>query len=143
MKNNRENTTGLTRDTGWQIGVRRTILVPAAILWDFILSKQGLTIWLGTGLDTPFLEGKEYQLTDGTTGKIRVYQPGSHFRISRNPPDPSYDRPSLIQLRILAVDDKSILVFHEEHLPTGEERQRRKTHYLGVIDKIMVEMGQK
>ncbi len=140
MSNNTENLTGLTRDTGWQIGVRRTIIVPAEKLWDFMLSKRGLGIWLGKGLEIPFEKGNEYKLTDGTTGKIKVFQPGSHWRISRNPPDPSYHRPSLIQVRILARQDKSILAFHEEHLPTGEERQRRKTHYLKVIELIKIEL---
>lgn len=141
MKQQTAGETGLTRDTGWQIGVRRTLPVPVNKLWDFMVSSRGVNIWLGEGPDFPFIAGEKYSLADGTTGMIRVLQPESHWRITRDPPDPGYQRPSLIQIRTISSGDKSVLVFHEEHLPSGEERERRKTYYLKVLEMIRQELG--
>jgi hypothetical protein len=60
----------------------------------------------------------------------------SHWRITRHPPDPSYDRPSTIQIRVIPKDEKSILAIHEEHLPSEEQRAVRKVHYLGAVEQI-------
>jgi hypothetical protein len=129
-----DNQVGKTRDTGWQIGLRRTLAYPADQVWGWMLSSSGADHWLGPGADLNWEEGKDYNLQDGTTGEIRVYIPGSHFRITRQPTD--YARPSTIQVRVIERGDKTLLAFHEEHLPDAEERQRRKTHYLQVIEKI-------
>ena len=136
MKGKPGDPIGLTRDSEWQIGVRRTIPVSVEKLWEMIISKKGIAIWLGAGPEFKFQVGEEYILTDGTEGRIRVYHPYSHLRISRQPVDPSYDHPALIQIRILASGVKSVLAFHEEHLPSESERQKRKTFYLGVVDQI-------
>jgi hypothetical protein len=41
-----------------------------------------------------------------------------------------------MQIRILEAEDKTTLVFHEEHLPSQKERLSRKEFYLLVIEKI-------
>ena len=101
-----------------------------------MLSKKGIAIWLGASTELKLQVGEEYKLSDGTKGRIKVYHPGSHLRISRQPVDPSYDHPALIQIRILASGLKSVLAFHEEHLPSESERHKRKTFYLGVVGQI-------
>lgn len=141
MKGISKDPIGLTHDSGWQIGLRRTLPVPAELLWKWILSKKGIEIWLGSGPDFQFQVGEEYLLADGTTGKVRVYQPNSHWRITRQPTIVSYDRPSIIQVRIIKSGDKSVLSFHEEHLPSEIERQKRKSFYLSVMDTIKQELG--
>lgn len=132
---------GLTRGSGWQIGLRRTLAVPAALLWDWMLSREGLELWLGSGPEFPFQAGGEYLLDDGTTGMVRVFQSSSHWRISRQPIDPKYKRASLIQVRILESGENSVLAFHEEHLPTESERHIRKAFYLAVMEKIKERFG--
>lgn len=136
MVSSESNPTGLTRETGWQIGLRRTLPIPAPVLWDWMLSAEGLAVWLGDVTDFQMESGKDYQLEDGTVGQIRVFQPGSHWRMTRLPPDDLYPRASVMQIRILDVEDKSTLVFHEEHLPSQQERLSRKEFYLLVIEKI-------
>lgn len=134
-----EKGTGLTQDSGWQIGLKRTLPIPFEILWDWMLSKNGLNIWLGEGPDFRFQAGETYELDDGTRGKVRVYKINSHWRLTRQPNNPEYKRPSVIQIRILESGDNTMLAFHEEHLPTQTERQARKTFYLGVVEKIKAE----
>jgi hypothetical protein len=127
---------GLTKDTGWQVGLRRTFPVPVEEMWDLLISPQGMQIWLGCGEPFELNKGATYQLNDGTTGEVRVVKTLSHFRITRHPPDPDYLRASTIQIRVLKNKEKTTLVFHEEHLPNQNARSSRKVYYLGVVEKI-------
>lgn len=136
VTNNTQTPVGLTKNAGWQIGLRRTLSVPAQVLWDFMLSQDGLEIWLGMGEPFKFIPGIKYKLFDGTTGEVRVIDKGSQWRISRKPANPRYERPSTIQVRIIDKADQCTLAFHEEHLPDERSRKIRKTFYLNVMELI-------
>ena len=127
---------GLTKDTGWQVGLRRTIPVPVEMIWDLLISPQGIRIWLGDGEPFELAKGAKYHLDDGTSGEVRVVKPLSHFRITRFPPVPDYLRASTVQIRVLGNKEKTTLVFHEEHLPNKQARLSRKSYYLQVIEQI-------
>jgi uncharacterized protein YndB with AHSA1/START domain len=127
---------GLTKETGWQIGLRRTLPFPYELVWELITSSNGVEIWLGKGDPFDLEKGVKYQLEDGTTGEVRVVKSLSHLRITRLPLHENYDRASTIQIRVLEKGEKTELVFHEEHLPNQEERQARKVFYLRVVDQI-------
>jgi uncharacterized protein YndB with AHSA1/START domain len=130
------NPTGLTKETGWQIGVRRTLPVSKERLWELLVSPRGIALWLGDVQDLKMEKGAVYHMKDGTKGEVRVYQPNSHWRITRHPPDAGYPGPSTIQVRVLDAKGKAVIAFHEEQLPSQTERQSRKTFYLEVIDRI-------
>lgn len=38
---------GMTKDAGAQIGVRRTLAVTKEQVWNFLLSPEGLSLWIG------------------------------------------------------------------------------------------------
>lgn len=42
-----ENPVGLTKDVGWQFGLRKTFPCSQEYLWDFMFSDKGLKIRLG------------------------------------------------------------------------------------------------
>ncbi len=136
MNSNKKKPTGLTRDTGWQIGLRRTFSIPAPVLWDWMLSPEGIEVWLGQFKSFRMEPGADYQLFDGTVGQVRVFQPGSHWRMTRLPAGGDYPRPSVMQIRILDSGEKATLSFHEEHLPSQKERYLRKEYYLQVVEQI-------
>jgi hypothetical protein len=142
--NTQTHPVGLTKDTGWQIGVRRTLPVSPDKLWNFMVSMRGIELWLGKGDPFELQEGATYQLQDGTAGEVRVMKSLSHWRITRLPQDTEYQRPSIIQIRILDSGGKSILAFHEEHLPTEKERGNRKAFYLDAAETILslIEQGE-
>ena len=51
---------GLTKDAGWQIGVRKTLPVALEDAWNLLVSEEGLSLWLG---DLPGFEPAN--VTDG------------------------------------------------------------------------------
>lgn len=125
---------GLTKDAGYQVGARRTLAVPHPEAWDFIFSPEGLNIWLGPTANGELREKGPYQLEDGAVGEVRVFKPGSHIRLTWQPP--GYSQPSTIQVRVIAKGEKTTIAFHQEHLPNRAARQARLKHFRRCLDLI-------
>jgi len=125
---------GLTKDVGWQIGVRRTLPIHPDAAWSWLISEEGVACWLGQGAALNFEKGETYELTDGTTGEIRVFKPHSHLRVTFQPP--GRERASTIQIRVIPKGEKTTFAFHEEHLPDEAARNQRREFYQSVIDEI-------
>ena len=126
---------GLTKDVGWQIGVRRTVPLSVEEAWDLLFSKEGLKVWLGDTAKITFTRNEPYQLKDGTTGEIRVFEKHSHIRLTWDPE--GADRPSTIQVRVMPCDGRCIIGFHQEHLGSAAEREQRRRFFQQVLDKLM------
>jgi uncharacterized protein YndB with AHSA1/START domain len=131
-QNNRQ--TGQTKDTGWQIGVRRTLPIRHEKAWALITSPEGLKIWLGAGSDVSLSEGGTYQLPDGAQGEVRVWKKNSHLRITWQPK--GWPRSSTIQVRTIPKEERTTIAFHQEHLPGPDERQARRKFFMGVLDQL-------
>ncbi|MGD9695959.1 MAG: SRPBCC domain-containing protein [Thermoleophilia bacterium] len=123
---------GLTRDAGWQIGVRRTVAADPRDVWRVLRSAEGLRVWLGGEIELS--AGTAYRLADGTEGEVRVDEPGSHLRVTWRPP--GWGRASLIQVRVLPAARGATLAFHQEHLPDEAARGAMRERWLGVIERL-------
>jgi len=77
-----EKTVGQTKDAGFQIGVRKTFPVSAEAAWDFLFSDEGLTVWLGNIKATDIDTDIAYKTKNGTEGKVLVFKPLSHIRMT-------------------------------------------------------------
>jgi uncharacterized protein YndB with AHSA1/START domain len=99
MVEQNERPTGLTRDVGFQIGVRRTLPIQLEDAWRLLTSKKGVNIWLGETSKLDFSKGTRYQLADGSVGQVRVYSHNSHLRITWQPQ--GWQRASTIQVRVI------------------------------------------
>lgn len=133
MSDNTERPTGLTRDTGYQIGVRRTVDINHQQAWRLLTAPSGLDLWLGA-TQLEFVEGTRYRLTDGTVGQVRVVRPDSHLRITWQPKE--WSRASTIQVRVIPKGNRSVIAFHQEHLPGAAERAARRTHFRQALDDL-------
>ena len=125
---------GLTKDVGFQIGVRRTLPIQAEDAWRLLTSSKGVNIWLGVTSKLDFTKGAKYRLDNGAVGEVRVYGPNSHLRITWQPPD--WPRASTIQIRVIPKGDRTVIAFHQEHLPGEKERAERRAYYISVLDEL-------
>jgi uncharacterized protein YndB with AHSA1/START domain len=129
--------TGETKDTGVQVGVQRTLPVIAETAWELLTSAEGRRVWLGSGADFRFAAGEIFRLKDGAEGEVRVVRQGRqgwHARLTYQPGE--WPRPSVIQVRVEPRGDRAVIGFHEEHLPSLEERERRKAHFAAAADAL-------
>lgn len=133
MNKRSERPVGKTEDVGYQIGVRKTIPVNSDEAWQFLTAGDGIDIWLGEISTEALSKGTTYQLPDGTEGEVRVFS-DCHLRMSWHPP--GWSRSSTIQLRVIPQNDKSIIAFHQEHLPGPEQREQRRKFYKRVLGEL-------
>ncbi len=124
---------GKTKDVGFQVGVRKTIPITLQQAWD-IISSEGIGIWLGDISFNQLKEGNVYKLANGCSGEIRVFSPLSHIRLTWKPEH--WQRPSTIQVRVIANGDKTVIAFHQENLPGLKERQERRAFFKKVLEQI-------
>lgn len=127
---------GLTEDVGWEIGVSRTLQVPIEHLWEFLISSDGVALWLGA-LDgeLPRTAGESGSTTDGTSFEIRSFRPGDRLRLVIQPADQGYQ--STFQFTVRAAGpDKTTLRFHQERLAGQKDRERQRLYWRAVMDQI-------
>ena len=125
---------GQTAATGFEVGVQRTLPVSPDDAWALLMSPEGVRTWLG-GESPRWEKGEKYTLADGSAGEVRVVKPGSHLRITVQPP--GWPRPSTLQVRVTPSGErKTVLSFHQEHLPGTAEREERRRFFEAALDAL-------
>lgn len=125
---------GRAPDVGFEIGVSRTVPLPADEAWRRLTGPDGVRVWLGDLPGLRFEAGERYRLSDGTTGEVRVVVAGERLRVTRRPE--GWARAATVQLRVTPKGGRSVVAFHEEHLPSVEEREARRAHFQAAIAAI-------
>jgi uncharacterized protein YndB with AHSA1/START domain len=125
---------GQTAATGFEIGVRRTLSMPADDAWALLMSPEGVRAWLG-GAGPRWEKGETYALDDGARGEVRVFKPGSHLRVTVHPE--GWPRASTLQVRVMpSGEEKTVVSFHQEHLPGAAERDERRRFFESALDAL-------
>jgi uncharacterized protein YndB with AHSA1/START domain len=124
--------TGLTKDAGWELGVRRTVPLPVEDVWDYLLGP-GRRRWLGdTELGTT--KGDRYNTPDGTRGEVRGFADRAKVRLTWQPADWAHD--STLQVTVRPAASGTTIGFHQERLADEGERERMLAHWNQVLDGI-------
>lgn len=124
---------GLTKDVGFQFGLRKTFPYPAKDTWDFMFSKEGIAVWLGETEEALEVE-KDYQTKDGIEGFVRVFKPYSHIRMKWKRKD--WGNMSTVQVRVMGDLEKSIISFHQEKLLSLTQREEMSEYWNSKMNKI-------
>ena len=125
---------GKTRDVRFQIGARKMIPMDHKTAWHALTSREGARLWLGDIPGFTFARGADFHLANGTAGVIRVYKAESHLRLTWQPP--GWERPSVIQVRVLPRGDRTVIAFHQEHLPGPVERDARAKRFNTALEGL-------
>lgn len=129
--------TGLTRDAGWNMGVRRTVDAPLEEVWRHLVG-DGLATWLG-GCTLPRTPGGTYETVDGTTGQLRSRTDGRRLRLTWRPAGSDHD--TTLQVTVLAATRGTTIAFHQERMSSAEERERMLEHWTAVVQRLVGELG--
>ncbi len=128
------NPTGKTKDSGYQVGARKTMAADHQKLREFLFSNAGMSIWLGDPVGGEPEPGKLLTLNDGTEIRVTVFNPSSHIRMTWK--KPGWDQNSRLQLRVIKSKEKSVVAFHQEMLQNAGQRAQMKIHWNKVLDQI-------
>jgi uncharacterized protein YndB with AHSA1/START domain len=130
----KQNGVGLTKDAGWQFGIRRTMPVTAHQAWDFLLSKEAVDIWLGEVEEIDWRVGSSFVTKDEIEVTINVLKPYSHMRMSWK--KKGWDNISMLQPRVTKGVGRSVISFHHDKLQDANQRLEMKNHWNGIIEKL-------
>jgi activator of HSP90 ATPase len=136
--NEKDKTDIKAKNLGFQYSIRKTFQVSVDTLWEFILSEQGISIWLGTMDMADFELNKSFKTSEGIEGKITTFKPDCHFRMSWKPPH--WDKPSIVEVRITNYKGKASMVIHQTRFFEFEKREEMKIYWENVIEKMIVEL---
>ena len=119
------DTTGKTKDAGWEVGVRQTVAASSEVVWEFLLG-EGLPLWLGE-TTLPHAKGEVYRTADGVAGEVRSYTDNTKVRLTWHPDDWPHD--STLQLSVKEVVGGTTIGIHHERLADREERRMMLGHW--------------
>lgn len=125
---------GQTKAVGFEIGARKTFAISLDQAWALLTSPAVVDRWLGAGAAVQWEKGTRYTTADGTTGEIRVAKPGSHLRLTWQPP--GWVKPSTVQVRVISNGEKTVISFHQEHLAGPAERMLMQQRWQAVLDYL-------
>ena len=131
--------TGLTKDAGWEIGVSRTVPAPLDDVWDLLTAPAGTALWLGEGVAFPLDVGDGYTTVDGTAGEVRGYQDRRRIRLTWHPAGWTHD--STVQVTVARHKTGTAIRFHQERLADATERERQRTHWSAVLDRLVAALA--
>jgi hypothetical protein len=142
---------GQTQDGLFQIGVSKTITAPAARVWSFLQSAQGIGLVTSSpGVDLSSghtkmipdslkaLNALEGESATGIRVVTTTFEPGSHVRMRWQ--RTGWRAHSILQIRVIPkTEAKTTLSFHHEKLPSRKERQEMQKHWRRVA-QVMAEI---
>lgn len=135
-----EKPAGKTRDTGFQVGVRKTVRGNTLYTWDFLFSEKGLGIWLGNIDPDDLVIRRKFSLSNQVTGKITVFEPYSYLTMDwkKN----GWDNASQLQVRVTGSgEDSTVVSFLQEMLAGPEQREEMKAHWEEILSFIEDAIG--
>lgn len=110
-------------------------------VWDFLVSRDGVAIWLGPGAELPRETGAEYETANGTVGEIRSFVEGDRVRLTWRPRD--WDHDSTVQVRLSGTGTKTTLRFHQEWLSGAEEREEQRAYWQDVTERVVAALAER
>ena len=123
------DTTGKTKDAGWEVGVRTTVAAPVPVVWQYLIGN-GLATWLGQISTLPTEKGAEYVTKDGVRGTIRSYTENAKLRLSWHPSDWPHD--TTLQLTLKETITGTTIGIHHEKLADRDERRMMLGHWKNI-----------
>lgn len=126
---------GKTKSVGYQVGVRRTFPARVEHVWQMLMSREGIEIWLGEISSYDISLGTEYHTSSGISGKVRVVNENQNVRLTWK--KEHWENASTLQIRTIEQkNDKCTISFHQENLPSAKDREDMKAKWEEVLDSL-------
>lgn len=120
----------------------KTIHQSSAKVWKFITSPKGQKIWLGEFADFSLDKGSAFEADGGYYGEVRTVLKNKRLRLKWI--ESETDLKSYLQIHIVERGaDKCMLIFQHDEITTAREKDKFKSHWRDVLEKIAKEFPAK
>lgn len=129
----RHDPLGLTRDAGWELGVRRTVAATVPDVWHRLLAE-----WLPQWLEVdsiPQLVGAPLRHHGSVRGRIVGCHRGRRVRMYWTPA--ALDHETVFQVTLLEASAGTTIAIHQERLVDAVERQSQLEQWTAVLDDLV------
>ncbi len=116
--------TGLTKDGGWQFGIRKSVSLNVNEVWDFLFSDNGIKLWLKS-------PNKEFS----------TFKNLSHIRTKWK--HKGWTNEATLQMRVLSNKGKTTIAFHIDKLLDENQRQETKMYWTKILENITKQLNEK
>lgn len=123
-----------SRSSQNQVNIECTFNHSLKQVWDFLFSKKGLVIWLGTWELDKWETGITFTTHSGTKGVVRVFSPYSHIRLSWQPTD--WENATILQLRLVASGENTMIHIHQEKLNGHTQKTEMERYWTHVLEEL-------
>lgn len=103
-------------------------------MWEFLLSENGIEVWLGKINSDEFEICKPFNTKEGIEGKLTIFKPDSHLRLSWKLKD--WAKSSIVEMRITNSKGRARMVFHHTKLYEIEQRIEMKKYWNNILLNI-------
>ncbi|MFC0672523.1 hypothetical protein [Brachybacterium hainanense] len=128
---------GLTRDAGWQLGVRRTVRADAEEIWHRLLNEWLLS-WLEVD-SVPQMVGAPLRRGELVRGRVTGCHVGRRIRLRWHPPQ--LDHETVFQVTLVEAAQGTTIAIHQERLLGPAERQALLEHWTGILEEVVASYG--
>ncbi len=126
------------KDLGYQVSASKVFEVNTAVMWDFLLSQNGINIWLGK-IDIDDFEIQKPLITEcGNECKLTVYVPNCHFRFKFKPKH--WQKASTVELRVTNRKGKASVIFHQTGFFEIEKKEEMRLYWKKILAEIIKEL---
>ena len=123
-----------TKSVTLQLGVSKIFTVSIETMWEFLLSDNGIAVWLGEINSDEFEIGKAFKTQEGIEGKLTIFKPDSHLRMAWKLKN--WAKFSIIEIRITNSKGKARVLFHHTKLYEMEQRIEMKKYWEAILIRI-------
>ena len=124
------------KDLGFQVSVSKVFSVTTETMWEFLLSEEGIAVWLGKFPIEDFEIQKSFVTEDGIEGKLTVFVPDCHLRLKWKPIH--WQKFTTIELRVTNRKGKASVIFYQAVFFEIEKREEMRIYWKNIIS-IMID----
>ena len=128
----------------YAVGVSRVVPLSRAKTWAFIVSDEGLSIWLKAFSPLMMKTGEKFENEGvdggGAYGEIRTMTKGEKIRIRWQEND--FEKPCVLQIYLhKRPGEKCGIGFQMDEIPNERVKELFRTHWKTVIDELQTAIG--
>ena len=119
-----ERKIGLTKDAGWQFGIRKTVPAELETVWDFLFSETGTYTWL-----------------KGANKEFSTLKSFSHIRTKWKLE--TWTNDATLQMRLISNANNTTIAFHIDNMLNETQREEARNYWKEILSEIVQKLTEK